>query len=199
MSFLPTTSRSLRTTHASCSRYFSTSTCALERVTRPSGSAPAPYSQEDGQSHRDLMEELGRSLKETRPSEAFGGSEGFSSTPSTPMETFRSGQLYSPIDLHKSKLFPTARRGAKPPLLGPPAPLAKRSDPFYILDVNPINEAINHKLVSAYITQMGKIKTRAETSLTWKNQRKVGKMVRRARAMGLISRWDNTLSRDLTS
>lgn len=108
-------------------------------------------------------------------------------------------QLYSPIDLHKSKLFPHARRGARPPLLGPSAALSKRSDPFYILDVNPVEEALNHKLVSAYVTQMGKIKTRAETSLTWKNQRRVGKMVRRARAMGLISRWDNTLSRDLTS
>jgi ribosomal protein S18 len=147
------------------------------------------------------------------------GSVNRSLVPSTPIETFRNGQvslqptislirsfadmsylhqLYSPIDLHKSNLFPKARRGAKPPLLGPPAPLAKRSDPFYILDVNPINETTNHKLVSAYVTQMGKIKTRAETGLTWKNQRRVGKMVRRARAMGLISRWDNNLSRDYT-
>jgi len=39
------------------------------------------------------------------------------------------------------------------------------------------------------VNQMGRIKTRAETGLTWKNQRKVGKLVRRARAMGLISQW----------
>lgn len=82
MSFLPTTSRSLRltSTHASCSRYLSTSTRALEKVTRPSGSAPAPFTQEDGQSHKELMEELGRSLKEARtsidpPREPFSLSE----------------------------------------------------------------------------------------------------------------------------
>jgi small subunit ribosomal protein S18 len=42
---------------------------------------------------------------------------------------------------------------------------------------------------------MGKIKSRAETGLTWKNQRRVGKMVRRARAMGLVSRWSDQVQK----
>ncbi|KAI5454467.1 hypothetical protein NCC49_003367 [Naganishia albida] len=197
MSFLPSTSRTFL--YAPRARHLTTTTRVLEKITRPSGSAPAPWTQQDGQSHRALMDELGRSLREARSSDQVGREALFSSTPSTPMETFRTGQLYNPIDLHKSKLFPAARRGAKPPLLGPSSAHARRSDPFHILDVNPIAESLNHKLVSAYVTQMGKIKTRAETGLTWKNQRRVGKMVRRARAMGLVSRWDNTLSRDFAS
>jgi len=43
----------------------------------------------------------------------------------------------------------------------------------------------------AFINPMGKIKGRNETGLTWKSQRLVGKMVRRARAMGVIPRWNN--------
>ncbi|GHJ85482.1 hypothetical protein NliqN6_1884 [Naganishia liquefaciens] len=233
MSFLASTSRSLfralTFSSASSSRHLSASACTFEKITRPSGSGPAPYSQQDGDATRDVLAQLAKGLKETGPSASEGFSSGSHvnlparSVPSTPIQTFRNGQvrrarsatgthrvytnippspplnqLYSPIDLHKSSLFPKARRGAKPPLLGPSAPLAKRSDPFYILDVNPIDESTNHKLVSAYVTQMGKIKTRAETGLTWKNQRRVGKMVRRARAMGLISRWDNNLTRDYT-
>ncbi|KAJ9109100.1 hypothetical protein QFC21_000428 [Naganishia friedmannii] len=185
------------TTTITARRHVSSSACIYNKISRPSGSAPAPYTPQDNQGILAMNEILRKSVLERSTSARDGGSahQGASSTPSTPIQTFSPNQLYDPIDLHKSKLFPTARRGAKPRLLGPPAPLAKRSDPFYILDVNPLGEATNHRLVSAYITQMGKIKTRAETGLTWKNQRRVGKMVRRARAMGLISRWDNQLAR----
>ncbi len=102
-----------------------------------------------------------------------------------------SRQMYRPHDLLKSSLYPTARPPARPSLLGPSKADAVRSDPFHILGINPIDEVLNDELVRRYISQMGKIKTRAETALTWKSQRRVGKMVRRARAMGLISRWTN--------
>jgi ribosomal protein S18 len=227
MSFFASGSRSIArtitSTGPSASRHVSSSAYALNKISRPSGSTPAPYTPEDNQGILAMNEILRKSVLERSSSAGSrdGSQQGASSgeftqatvllyrclqvvlihlrdclsAPSTPIQTFSPNQLYDPIDLHKSKLFPVARRGAKPPLLGPPAPIAKRSDPFYILDVNPIEEATNHRLVSAYVTQMGKIKTRAETGLTWKNQRRVGKMVRRARAMGLISRWDNNLSR----
>jgi small subunit ribosomal protein S18 len=88
-------------------------------------------------------------------------------------------------------MYPVSKPLPRPPLLGPRAAEARKSDPFHILSVNPIDEVLNDDLVRRYVTQMGKIKTRADTALTWKNQRRVGKMVRRARAMGLISRWTN--------
>lgn len=42
-------------------------------------------------------------------------------------------------------------------------------------------------MAGAFINPVGKILTRAETGLTWKSQRRAGKLVRRARAMGVIS------------
>jgi ribosomal protein S18 len=106
-----------------------------------------------------------------------------------------SPQTYSPTRLVSDSLFRTPPRPPRPAYLGPSAPKSRQSDPFHILSVNPVNEAINADLVGSYLTQMGKIKSRAETGLTWKNQRRVGKMVRRARAMGLVSRWSDQVQK----
>ena len=100
-------------------------------------------------------------------------------------------QTYSPTRLVSDSLFRAPPKPRKPAYLGPSAPKSRQSDPFHILSVNPVGEAVNAELVGSYLTQMGKIKSRAETGLTWKNQRRVGKMVRRARAMGLVSRWSD--------
>lgn len=81
--------------------------------------------------------------------------------------------------------------------MGPIKAKAALSDPFHILSVDPLRECINPQLVTEFVTHMGMIKTRAETGLTWRNQRRVGKMVRRARAMGLISPWTNRTRRAL--
>lgn len=43
----------------------------------------------------------------------------------------------------------------------------------------------------AFLNPMGMIKSRAQTGLTWKSQRRVGKMIRRARHMGIIPKWSN--------
>ena len=40
--------------------------------------------------------------------------------------------------------------------------------------------------MSYFVTHMGKIKRRSETQLTWKNQRRIGKAIRRAKMMGII-------------
>lgn len=114
MSFLASTSRTLHRalafSSASPSRHLSASACTLEKITRPSGSGPAPYSQQDGDATRDVLAQLAKGLKETGPSP----SEGFSSgelaektgvcdragvdlcsraVPSTPIQTFRNGQV----------------------------------------------------------------------------------------------------------
>lgn len=52
--------------------------------------------------------------------------------------------------------------------------------------INPLNEYLNPQLLSHFVTNMGKIMPRAQTQLTWKNQRRLGKAIRRARAMGLM-------------
>lgn len=91
----------------------------------------------------------------------------------------------------RDSLYPEKKLAARPPLLGPPKRLAKQLDPFYITKTNPLDYVLNPHFSGAFTNQMGRIKPRAQTGLTWKSQRLVGKMVRRARAMGVISPWSN--------
>ncbi len=102
-------------------------------------------------------------------------------------------QLYSPSSVLKSTVTAPPRIAPRPALLGPSRTASLLSDPFHILSINPLSEVQNTQIVTAYTSQMGKIKSRAETGLSWKNQRRMGKMVRRARGMGLVSRWSNEL------
>lgn len=103
-------------------------------------------------------------------------------------------QLRAPHEYLPTTRFPhlsssPAKRYAKPPLLGPPASLARQIDPFHILETSPLKYDLNPYVAQQFVNDLGKIKSRAETGLTWKSQRQVGKLVRRARSMGLIGRW----------
>ena len=71
-------------------------------------------------------------------------------------------------------------------LLGPGAAESRRNDWFYQLGIDPLDEATNHRLLSYFVTEMGKIKSRAETKLTWRNQRRLTKAIRRAKMMGIM-------------
>jgi small subunit ribosomal protein S18 len=71
-------------------------------------------------------------------------------------------------------------------LLGPGAAESRRGDWFYQLDIDPLDEATNPRLLSYFVTDMGKMKSRAETKLTWRNQRRLTKAVRRAKMMGVM-------------
>jgi len=98
-------------------------------------------------------------------------------------------QIYPPHSFSSSSLNPPSTPNARQPLLGPPNKIAKQIDPFHTSQSDPLDHIFNPAMSRAFVNQMGRIRTRAETGLTWRNQRKVGKLVRRARAMGLISRW----------
>jgi len=74
----------------------------------------------------------------------------------------------------------------KLPVLGPSAAESRRLDVFHQLGIDPLHECQNSSLMSHYLTDMGKIPSRAFTKLTWKNQRRLGKAVRRAKMMGII-------------
>jgi ribosomal protein S18 len=83
---------------------------------------------------------------------------------------------------HASRTGPVGRR----PKLGPDARDARARDPFLALRVDPLAEAANTALVSAFVTDMGKIHGRAWTGLSRRSQRRAGQAVRRARMLGLI-------------
>ncbi|KAH7931240.1 hypothetical protein BV22DRAFT_1027469 [Leucogyrophana mollusca] len=78
------------------------------------------------------------------------------------------------------------------PLIGPGRRKARSQDVFYQLGIDPLHEAMNSTLLSAYVTEMGRIKHRTETGLTTKNQRRLGKAIRRAKMMGIIPWLSNT-------
>ncbi|KAI0677133.1 hypothetical protein C8Q78DRAFT_68746 [Trametes maxima] len=80
----------------------------------------------------------------------------------------------------------TQRRYTKRPLLGPDALTSRYLDVLHQMHIDPLQECQNSRIMSQYVTTMGKIKGRAETNLTWKNQRRVGKAIRRAKMMGII-------------
>lgn len=95
---------------------------------------------------------------------------------------FISIQFLKPTDLLPRE-DPFRRKRA---LLGPGATESRRSDWFYQLDIDPLDEATNPRLLSYFVTDMGKIKSRAETKLTWRNQRRLTKAIRRAKMMGIM-------------
>ena len=102
---------------------------------------------------------------------------------------------YNPYDFQPANRLPSPNRRMIEPL-GPSRPLAIRGDVFYQLGINPLDEVLNCNLISSFTTDMGRIQKRNETKLTWKSQRKIGKAIRRARAMGLIpafSRWEDSM------
>jgi len=95
---------------------------------------------------------------------------------------FISIQFLKPTDLLPRE-DPFRRKRA---LLGPGAAESRRNDWFYQLGIDPLDEATNPRLLSFFVTDMGKIKSRAETKLTWRNQRRLTKAIRRAKMLGIM-------------
>ncbi|KAI9342878.1 mitochondrial 37S ribosomal protein RSM18 [Obelidium mucronatum] len=63
---------------------------------------------------------------------------------------------------------------------------APKDDVFKILKINPLDMYKNVKLLSHFVTEMGHIKPRTETGLGIVNQKRLGKAIKRAQAMGLM-------------
>jgi len=74
----------------------------------------------------------------------------------------------------------------KRPDLGPSAKESRRRDVFYQLGIDPLRESFNPALLSHFVTDMGRVASRAETQLTWRSQRRLSKAIRRAKMMGII-------------
>lgn len=84
------------------------------------------------------------------------------------------------------KAFEQQRRHRRAPQVGPDAKTSRHRDAFYQLGIDPLDECINSRLLSDFVTDMGKIRSRAYTGLTWRSQRRLSKAIRRAKMMGVI-------------
>ncbi|KAG0166838.1 hypothetical protein DFQ28_007027 [Apophysomyces sp. BC1034] len=92
----------------------------------------------------------------------------------------RVGNTYHPQDLddaHHQEVMRQRRR----------TPERRTEDPFDALGLNPLHEYKNFRLLSEFVSDIGKILPREQTGLTAKNQRKLAQAIKRARAMGLMS------------
>ncbi|KAJ2961337.1 hypothetical protein NQZ79_g3426 [Umbelopsis isabellina] len=68
-----------------------------------------------------------------------------------------------------------------------PRPVKPSQDPFEVLGLDPLKEYKNFTLLSHFVSDIGKILPRESTGVSAKNQRKLAKAIKRARAMGLMS------------
>jgi len=77
----------------------------------------------------------------------------------------------------------TRRRGGVPAFAGREA---RYNDVFWQLSIDPRFECENATLMSNFVTRMGKVQRRAETGLTQRSQRLLGKAIKRAKMMGIM-------------
>ncbi|KIL70173.1 hypothetical protein M378DRAFT_156241 [Amanita muscaria Koide BX008] len=95
-------------------------------------------------------------------------------------------QVIRPHDLSyksRSNTPPPPRRRAG---VGPPPAQARYNDVFHQFDLDPVSQATNSRLLSLFVSEIGKIYSRQVTGLTMKSQRRLGKAIRRAKMMGII-------------
>ncbi|KAI9223606.1 ribosomal protein S18 [Blastocladiella britannica] len=94
------------------------------------------------------------------------------------MGHIKSGQMYTLRDLDDTKPGPKAQ--AAPDLS------QIKFDVFQAMRTNPLNVYKEHELMANFVSETGMIMHRKNTKLAAKNQRKLTKAVKRARAMGLM-------------
>lgn len=75
--------------------------------------------------------------------------------------------------------------------LPPGKALASQLDPFVIRGINPLDHYLNPHYAFSSIGGLGDISPRKVTMFTQKTQRRMAKLIKRQRAMGLISYWTN--------
>ncbi|ORY26321.1 hypothetical protein BCR39DRAFT_589706 [Naematelia encephala] len=109
-----------------------------------------------------------------------------------PRKSFVPDRLLHPEAISAREIDAPHRPNPKPPLLGPPKRLAKQIDPFILTGSKPIEHIYNPSFMGAFLNPLGRLRSRAETGLTWKSQKGVARAVRRARCMGIISYWTDT-------
>ncbi|KAF8607728.1 ribosomal protein S18 [Ceratobasidium sp. AG-I] len=104
--------------------------------------------------------------------------------------SFNPNKFANPNHLSREHRIKHTERRRKDPTMGPGRKFAQSIDVFRKLNIDPLDEFRNDTLLQSFVSDMGKINSRAKTGLTWRSQRRVGKAIRRARAMGIIPLWN---------
>jgi len=99
---------------------------------------------------------------------------------------FRRNRALHPTEFSRDRRVHSRVRTPRPWDLGPSKKVARHYDIFHQWDIDPVDECMNATLLGDYVTRMGRIKKRAETRLTMKNQRRISKAIKRAKMMGIL-------------
>ncbi|KZT19281.1 hypothetical protein NEOLEDRAFT_1173152 [Neolentinus lepideus HHB14362 ss-1] len=103
-----------------------------------------------------------------------------------PFNLFSDNQASLNPDRFTVKAFEQERIPPRPYRVGPDAKTSRHNDAFYQLGIDPLDECTNVTLLSHFVSDMGKIRSRASTGLTWRSQRRLTKAIKRAKMMGVI-------------
>lgn len=95
-------------------------------------------------------------------------------------------QLLRPHEFTYKTRLNEPRKFARRPAVGHAPNVARYSDLFHQLNIDPLSQAQNPAILGEYVSEMGKIYSRNFTNLTSKSQRRMGKAIRRAKMMGVI-------------
>ncbi|ORY84331.1 ribosomal protein S18 [Protomyces lactucae-debilis] len=152
--------------------------CAGKRPPKPKPFMP-PMTDLSSAMRQEQTEQQLRQQEQSRLTQERRSREGYSKED---LQYFEpridvAGEIYSPQDLAFEARRPLNRRRAE----------GYNQDDFAILGIDPQDEYKSFNLLSEYISTLGRIKPREATGLSAKNQRKLGKAVRRARALGILS------------
>lgn len=102
---------------------------------------------------------------------------------------WREGDVYAPHDLSPVEQL-KAKAARTPARANNMRPVNTRKsggkDVLDDLNINPIKEYKNFKMMSEFVTEMGRIRHSRDTGFRGVNQRKMAKAVRRAHGLGLL-------------
>ncbi|KAL0577065.1 hypothetical protein V5O48_004908 [Marasmius crinis-equi] len=104
----------------------------------------------------------------------------------SPYQKFSWNTFITPDKLKYENVLKSPKRPTTRPRIGPSKREARKTDPFYQLNVDPLTMATNPFVLNNYVSELGKVNGRNVTQLTMKNQRRLGKAIRRAKMMGII-------------
>lgn len=91
--------------------------------------------------------------------------------------TFAQGESYTPGNLNEGNAMGYRMKKKK----------VYARDVFELTGLDPLVEYKNTIIFAPFLTEIGRIRNHRETNLTSKNQRRLTKAVKRARAMGLLN------------
>ncbi|KAJ4478285.1 hypothetical protein J3R30DRAFT_3480341 [Lentinula aciculospora] len=148
------------------------------RVAFAALSSSAPTKPDSGPSS---LQEFGEQLMEGE-----SGTTTYIPNPNSLYRAFIPNQFIQP---HRLSYNSVVKQRGRPPTraqVGPSRREAQHMDPFYRLGVDPLKQAMNPAMLIPFVSEMGKVYGRNVTSLTKKNQRRIGKAIRRAKMMGIL-------------